>query len=231
LSEVLHGRDLQRQTLRLYGELLVRSGNLASKLVFSSGAGASASGLSAAVSILGGTSLIVDPDAATVKSVLRQGGVDFVVNTLDEAVRVLKNEIRKHTPLSVALVADVDASLQEMSERGVVADVEVQVGGAEEVLVNSTALLRLRQRDGIVGLSDVLSRWLDEHGWIEQHMEVASIAALRTLDVRLIGMLSADDSARMQWLRRIPQYQRPSADTGRMLWLSADEAAMVSTAA
>jgi hypothetical protein len=214
----------------LYGELLLRSGNLASKLVFSAGHGASATGLPAAVSILGGTSLIVDPDAAMVKSVLRQGGVDFVVNTLDEAVRVLKNEIRKHTPLSVVLVADMEAVAREMAERGIVPDLEVQIVGIEEVhdVVPSPSILRLFQNAGLVKPSEALVRWLDEHGWEERAVEVESIANLRTLDVRLIELLSGDDSARLQWLRRIPQYQRPSVDTGRILWLAPSESDLFS---
>ncbi len=90
---VLSGVDLQRQTLRLYGELIARRESWAGQLVFAYGEGVSATGLPAAVSIAGGTLLLLDPDTAAVKSVFRQGGVDFVVNTLDEALRVLKNEI------------------------------------------------------------------------------------------------------------------------------------------
>ena len=81
---MLMATDLQRQTLRLYGELLARSDVWGGKLVFTSGEGASATGLPAAVSIAGGTTLVLDPEAATVKAVFRNGGIDFVVNTLDE---------------------------------------------------------------------------------------------------------------------------------------------------
>jgi urocanate hydratase len=110
-QELLSGSDLQRQTLRLYGELVARHESWAGKLVFACGEGASATGLPAAASIAGGTALLLDPDAAAVKAVFRQGGVDFVVNTLDEALRVLKNEIRKQRPLSVALKGDVQSAV------------------------------------------------------------------------------------------------------------------------
>jgi hypothetical protein len=225
LSEVLHGRELQRQTLRLYGELMLRNDSLASKLVFTAGSGSSATGLAAAVSILGGTSLIVDPDAAVVRSVLRQGGVDFVVNTLDEALRVLKNEIRKHTPLSVVLVADVDASVQEMSERGVMPDVEVQIAAKYELAsaLETKTVLRLLRSSGIIEPSEPFSQWLVDSGWEERLLDVDTIAALRTLDVRLISMLGAEDSVRLRWLQRIAQYQRPSAETGRVMWLRSSE--------
>src|ERR1700679_2461105 len=121
-QELLSGSDLQRQTLRLYGGLVARHESWAGKLVFACGEGASATGLPAAVSIAGGTALLLDPDAAAVKAVFRQGGVDFVVNTLDEALRVLKNEIRKQRPLSGALKGHGQSLLVEMAERGVLPD-------------------------------------------------------------------------------------------------------------
>jgi urocanate hydratase len=128
----LSGVDLQRQTLRLYGELVARRESWAGQLVFACGEGASATGLPAAVSIAGGTLLVLDPDAAALKSVFRQGGVDFVVNTLDEALRVLKNEIRKHRPLSVALEGAMAPAIAEIRERGVLPDLQVSIGAADD---------------------------------------------------------------------------------------------------
>ena len=43
---------------------------------------------------------------------------DFVVNSLDEALRTLKNEIRQRRPLAVALLADPDQVTDEAAERG-----------------------------------------------------------------------------------------------------------------
>ena len=65
--------QLQRNTLRLYGELVAREMDFAGKLVFSSASGAVASGLPAAVNISGGCSLLVDANASAVKAVLRLG--------------------------------------------------------------------------------------------------------------------------------------------------------------
>lgn len=125
----LDATELQRQTLRLYGELVARRESWAGRLVFACGEDVSATGLPSAVSLAGGTTLALDPDAASVKRVFRTGGVDFVVNTLDEALRVLKNEIRKHRPLSVGLVAELHTTLAEMVERGVLPDLQVSIGG------------------------------------------------------------------------------------------------------
>ena len=210
----MHANDLQLQTLRLYTELTARHATLASHLVFAHGAGCSATGLPAAVSIAGGTALLLDPDLATVKSVFRQGGLDFVVHSLDEALRVLKNEIRKHTPLSVALPADPALILAEMRERGVQPDLELTVDAAP-----ATALARQHLALSLAELSPQANTWLATHRWSTVFLPTTTTAELRTLDTRLIAALDGNQH-RQQWLRRIPHYQRPAPETGRALWLS-----------
>lgn len=222
----LSGTYLQRQILRLYGELLVRREGWAGKLVFACGAGVSATGLSVAVSIAGGTSLMLDPDATAVKAVLRQGGLDFVVNTLDEALRVLKNEIRKQRPLSVGLIAEMQPALAEMVERGVLPDLlvsgdplqkePVEIGVLEQVGMER---LLLSER------SDLLRGWLAERGWSETMLEAATASELRELDARLIKLLPAADRLRRTWLQRIGHYQRVSGGGVRMVWLTEAERA------
>ena len=217
---LLVGTDLQLQTLRLYGELMCRRASWAGKLVFARGAGASASGLAAAVSIAGGTTLVVDPDTAMVKAVFRQGGVDFLVNTLDEALRVLKNEIRRGRPLGVGLVAEVGLVLEEMVERGVVPDLEVSVGGEAEELLGREGL-RLASREGIVVESEWLVAWLAERGWSEAVLEGATSPGLREVDARLLELLP--DALRKTWVQRIGHYQRAVGGGTRVVWLTAGE--------
>jgi urocanate hydratase len=223
---MLSPTDLQRQTLRLYGELISRREHWGGQLVFAAGEGCSASGLPAAVSIAGGTTLAVDPDAAAVKSVFRQGGVDFVVNTLDEALRVLKNEVRQHRPLGVALIAEVEPVLAEMAERGVLPDLHVSLEAPSELLFQETAVregpgkehLHLATSEGIVAVTPHLAAWLAERHWLE-HMEPSTPESpLRALDAQLLAALSADDIVRRTWLQRISHYQRPGAGGVRVLW-------------
>ena len=217
---LLIGTDLQVQTLRLYGELVARQDSWAGKLVFARGAGASASGLAAAVSIAGGTTLVVDPDTAVVKAVFRQGGVDFLVNTLDEALRVLKNEIRRGRPLGVGLVAEVGLVVEEMVERGVVPDLEVSVGGEAGELLGREGL-RLASREGIVVESEWLVAWLAERGWSEVVLEGAASADVREMDARLVAALP--EGLRRVWVERIGHYQRVVAGGARVVWLTAGE--------
>jgi urocanate hydratase len=198
--------DLQRQTLRLYGELLARSDVWGGKLVFTCGDGASATGLPAAVSIAGGTTLVLDSDSATVKAVFRSGGIDFVVNTLDEALRVLKNEIRQHKPLSVTLIAAIEPTLAEMTERGFVPDLRLDVSSSQ---------------------TTELTAWLASRSWSVHEFTAETTVALRALDTRLLDAMPPDDSIRRAWLKRITHYQRPTAGGLRLLWLTAEEKRML----
>jgi urocanate hydratase len=194
---------LQFQTLRHYGELIARRPSWAGQLVFTAGEGSSATGLATAVSIAGGCTLALDPDADTVKSVFRQGGIDFVVNTLDEAIRVLKNEIRQHKPLSVALISPLQPVLDEIAERGLHPDLDTSKPLGE----------------------DHLTPWLARHGWTEISLPAANTAALRALDQRLLDILPADDQVRRRWVQRISHYLRPSTAPQRTLWLTPMEQA------
>jgi len=84
---------------------------------------------SLAMSIAGGTFLGIERRPQRLKEALRDGVCDYMVNSLDEALRVLKNEIRKKTPVSVGLLGEVAGVLQEVTERGVQPDFVV-LGGA-----------------------------------------------------------------------------------------------------
>jgi hypothetical protein len=214
----------QIQTLRLYAELISRRESLAGTLTFAHGSGSSATGLPAAVSIAGGTTLLLDPDTATVKSIFRTGGLDFIVNTLDEAVRVLKNEVRKHTPLSVALTADPAAVIAEMQERGIQPDLEVSIDDTSPTTLAVTTL-QLATADGFVQSTPHAQAWLASRNWTETWLPTAATADLRNLDTRLTAQLT--DPPRQQWLRRISNYQRTGPNSGRAIWLTATEEASI----
>lgn len=213
-ATILQGTELERQTLRLYAQLLATGTQWGGALVVTAGAGCSATGLPAAVSIAGGCTLALDPDVATVKAVFRQGGLDFVVNTLDEALRVLKNEIRQHKPLSVALTAPLEPVLAEMEERGVRADLRldppVGTGVAQELAPDAAA-------------------WLAQRGYAEVSLPGQSGSKpgqdRRALEAAVLAHLDAGDAPRRRWLERIAHYQRPLPGAPRLCWLTAAEQA------
>jgi urocanate hydratase len=223
VMETLTARELQRQTLRFYGELAARRENWGGKLVFSCGAGAVSNGLAAAVSIAGGTTLVLDPDAARVKAAFRQGGVDFVVNSLDEGLRVLKNEIRKHRPLSVAVLAGIQPVVGEMVERGVLPDLLVEREG--EAGTGEFAGVE-RPRFGVAE-SERLKDWMGARGWSEVVLSAESTSGLREMDVRVLGLLPEEDVLRRAWVQRIGHYQRGAGGGVRVVWLTEAERAVV----
>lgn len=69
--------------------------------------------------VAGCGTLTATADVSVQRQAIRDGIVDFLVNSLDEALRILKNEIRKQSPVAVCVglaPPDVEA---EMLERGV----------------------------------------------------------------------------------------------------------------
>ena len=223
--------DLQRQTLRLYGELVCRRPNYGGQLVLTTGAGCSATGLPAAVSLAGGTTLAIDPDTVTVKSTFRQGGVDFVVNTLDEALRVLKNEIRQHRPLGVALISPIAPALTEMLDRGVLPDLHVVLSPDPATLYfPQSQPLPLKVDGDLLTPSPELTAWLAARDLTETVLDATPTTSLRILDARLLALLPSRDTPRRTWLERISHYQRPTPGGSRVLWLTpAEQASLTSS--
>lgn len=119
---MLRQPDLQLRTLHLYGEFLSRRASWSHTLTLAAFEGAADTGLAAASTLAGATSLTIDSDAALVKAHLRDGAFDFVVNTLDEALRAIKNEIRQGRALAIGLIGSPAAILEEASERGLAPD-------------------------------------------------------------------------------------------------------------
>jgi len=75
-----------------------------------------------AANIAGAATLGVDGDTERLRQGIRHGFCDFVVNSLDEALRILKNEVRKKQPVSVCLEGNLAATLHEAVERGLQPD-------------------------------------------------------------------------------------------------------------
>jgi hypothetical protein len=80
------------------------------------------SALVVAANIAGAATLTASADIATQKQAIRDGVIDFLVNSLDEALRILKNEIRKHAAVAVCVALDPEQVEFEMVERGVMPD-------------------------------------------------------------------------------------------------------------
>ncbi len=75
-----------------------------------------------AANIAGAATLTASADRDAQKQVLRDGVADFVVTNLDEALRILKNQLRKHETVAVCVAQSISEVEREMNERGVAPD-------------------------------------------------------------------------------------------------------------
>lgn len=114
----VHQKYLHLQSLAA----LHRHASLAGALVATSGMGREGMELAMASTIAGAAFLGMEPRPQRLKSALRHNACDFMVNTLDEALRVLKNELRKRRPVAVGLLGNAAELLPQMVERGVQPD-------------------------------------------------------------------------------------------------------------
>ncbi len=72
--------------------------------------------------IAGCATLAATADIAAQKQAIRDGVVDFLVTSLDESLRILKNEVRKKGTVAVCVAASPEEIEQQMLERGVEPD-------------------------------------------------------------------------------------------------------------
>lgn len=73
--------------------------------------------------VAGCATLAATADEADQKRAVREVTVDFLVNSLDEALRILKNEIRKRATVAVCVDLSTDQIEREMRDRGVLPDI------------------------------------------------------------------------------------------------------------
>jgi urocanate hydratase len=129
-------------------------GNLAGKLIISGGMGGMGGAQPLAATMTGAAFLGIDVDPERIKKRLKTGYCDFMVTTLDEALRILKNAVRKKENVSVGLVGNCADVIPELVERGVVPDILTDQTSAHDPLngyvpngMTLEAAIELRRRD------------------------------------------------------------------------------------
>ncbi len=109
-------------------------GSLEGKLVVSGGMGGMGGAQPLAATMAGAAFLGIDVNPERIKKRLKTGYCDFMVNTLDEAVRILKNAVRKKEAVSVGLVGNCADVVPELAARGIVPDVLTDQTSAHDPL-------------------------------------------------------------------------------------------------
>ncbi|MGC2248675.1 MAG: urocanate hydratase [Terriglobales bacterium] len=128
--------------------------DLSGKLIVSGGMGGMGGAQPLAATMTGAAFLGIDVDPERIKKRLKTGYCDFLVTTLDEALRILKNAVRKKENVSVGLVGNCADIIPELAERGVVPDILTDQTSAHDPLngyvpngMTLSAALELRARD------------------------------------------------------------------------------------
>jgi urocanate hydratase len=129
-------------------------GDLAGKLIVSGGMGGMGGAQPLAATMTGAAFLGIDVDPERIKKRLKTGYCDFMVTTLDEALRILKNAVRKKENVSVGLVGNCADIIPELAVRGVVPDILTDQTSAHDPLngyvpngMTLEAALELRKHD------------------------------------------------------------------------------------
>jgi urocanate hydratase len=97
-------------------------GDLAGKLVVSGGMGGMGGAQPLATTMNGAAFLGIDVDPERIKRRVKTGYCDVMVTHLDEALRILKNAVRKREATSVGLVGNCADLIPEMARRGILPD-------------------------------------------------------------------------------------------------------------
>src|SRR3989442_13204711 len=131
-------------------------GELAGKLIVSGGMGGMGGAQPLAATMTGAAFLGIEVDPERIKKRLKTGYCDFMVTSVDEALRILKNAIRKKENISVGLVGNCADIIPELAARGVVPDIFTDQTSAHDPPngyvpngMTLSAALELRERDTI----------------------------------------------------------------------------------
>jgi urocanate hydratase len=175
-----------------------------------------------AAAMSGACFLGVDPNGERLKSLLRAGQCDFVVNSLDEALRILKNELRQKQPVSVVLKADASAALTEIEERGVSPDFIVKIGTEPlpeaDAFASLKAAVCLPQESPLIEFpEDSAVKASAAAMLVSWSLPEGTASNLGKIDALALPLIPELDGMRRRWLsvagRYIPRQSPPSRVT------------------
>src|SRR5665648_304725 len=87
-----------------------------------------------AITMNGGVALVVEADPERAKKRLDIGYVDVVVDTLEEAMSIVDENLEAKTPKSVGLIGNASDIFSELVVRGVIPDVVTDQTSAHDPL-------------------------------------------------------------------------------------------------
>jgi hypothetical protein len=164
-----------------------------------------------AANIAGAASLAVSDSPSVLREATRDGVVDFAVTSLDEALRILKNEIRKRLPVAVAIQGSPLDIANQMMLRGVQPDLlapsTIQPLCARAAfLERGSQLVDLQLVDPQPDDLQLVDPQPDPTHLRIWQLPPAWNARSSELDTQILTLLPAADLAARRWLRLSPRY-------------------------
>lgn len=189
------------------------------------GLGREGAELAIAATLAGAAFLGMDPNPQALKLAQQHHACDFVVNSLDEALRVLKNAIRKRQPISVGLLREAAEILPGMVERGVQPDFLSDTTLLDASAAVLSAKASLAQRGSLllnfgpeleaVELPRETLRWV--------RWTAAGFQDMQRMDALALSRLHATDATRRRWLEGASAYFYRQIPLERVCTLSLEE--------
>ena len=194
-SPVLRAYSCYRSLIEATGTALIPDLAFGGKLLYAGELDDEGRAIIIAANVVGCATLAATADPADQKRAVREGTVDFSVKSLDEALRILKNEIRKHATVAVCVDLSTDEIEREMRERGVRPD--LNRADASENQFNLWATRTLWRHQGEPMQSPATVVWAVESLPAKWFPGFDSIA---------LECLQSEDVWNRRWIGRSPRY-------------------------
>ena len=189
-----------------------RERGLGGKLFYAGDLDGVGSALVVAANIAGTATLTASADIATQKQAIRDGVIDFLVTSLDEALRVLKNELRKGETVAVCVSKSPEEIENEMVERGVVPDL-LPPGALDAPRFEAFLLAGARQIEPVAAKKGQTVLTWSVIGAQANWLPRLDAVACECLD----SSQSLEDWSARRWLRLAPRYLGRLAQGMRLL--------------
>lgn len=155
-----------------------------------------------AANIAGAASLSATSDPAAQRAAIREGVIDFLVTSLDEALRILKNEIRKKNAVAVGIAAPPSQIVAEMHQRGVQPD-----------------LLRNEPHGTSADFLSQGAHRIEPIPPAPDHQMLIVPAPSHAFEERVLALLGEHDQTARRWLHLAPRYLGPQSRRIRSIYL------------
>jgi hypothetical protein len=228
IPSIAESQDRIEQIRSIYGTYrdLVRTvapnpelvgAGLGGKLLYAGGIAAGGRNLLYAGNIAGVASLAASADVTVQRMAIRDGVVDFLVTSLEEALRILKNEIRKKQAVSVGVAIDPQTLVEQMLGRGVLPDLVPVAPGLDAFVAQGARMIAPAGGEA--------------ESYVTWHVDREFARWMPRLDSLVQAVVPAEDQLRQRWLKLAPRYLGRMAQKLHGVALGADETAEFRAAA